>query len=355
MNLQAAVGLLRETFQEWKEDKVSRLAAALAYFTIFSIAPLLLIAIAIIGLVFGDDAAQGTLVGQLQELVGPQVAGILEGIIANAQQDAAGVSIINLAVLLFAASGVFAQLQDALNTVWDVEPMPGQGLRQVLQKRLLSFGMVLGIGLILLLSLAASAALTVVTTFAAGLLPGFGLLWQLLNFAVSLGVITLLFAVIYKFLPDAKIAWGDVWIGAVVTALLFAVGNWALGVYFGNAGVGSAYGAAGSLVVLLIWIFYSAQILLIGAEFTQVYARRYGSRIEPTEHAVKVTEEDQAEEGIPRTETVEAAAQRKQARQSQSSSAQDSSGDSGLLNRFRQRFSEPEDRRRRRQQRRRDL
>ncbi len=309
MNLKVFLELLKQTFAEYNEDKVSRLAAALAYYTVFSIAPLLIIAIAIAGLVFGQEAAQGQIVGQIQGLVGRDGAEIIETAIKNASQPKSGIiaTVINIGVLLFGASGVFTQLQDALNTVWEVAPKPERGLFNLVVQRFLSFAMVLVIAFLLLTSLVLSAALAALSSYGSALLPGFDVLWQVLNLVVSFGVITVLFALIYKFLPDAKIAWGDVWIGAAITSLLFAIGKFALGVYLGNASFGSTYGAAGSLVIILAWVFYSAQILFIGAEFTQVYASRFGSRIVPTQNAVALTQEDRVQQGIPRPKTVEAA------------------------------------------------
>lgn len=312
MNLKAFFALLKQTASEYSEDKVSRLAAALAYYTVFSLAPLLIIAIAIAALVFGQEAAQGQIVGQIQGLVGRDGAEFIQTAIDNANDKKnTGIiaTVINIAVLLFGASGVFAQLQDALNTVWEVAPKPEQGLLNVIRQRFLSFAMVLVIAFLLLVSLVLSAAFAALGNLMSGLLPGLDALWQIVNFVISFGVITLLFAMIYKFLPDAKIAWGDVWIGAALTSLLFTVGKLLLGVYLGNASFGSTYGAAGSLVILLAWVFYSAQILFVGAEFTQVYASKYGSRIVPTKHAVALTEEARAQQGMPRPEAVEAAAQ----------------------------------------------
>lgn len=279
--------LLQEAFQEWQEDKVSRLAAALAYYTVFSITPLLIIAIAIAGAVFGREAAEGEIMGQLQDLVGEQGAQAIAVALQNASQPSAiGIaSLLSIAFLLLGASGVFAELQDSLNTVWNVKPKPGQGFWQFIRKRLLSFAMVLSIGFLLLVSLIISAALSALSRFEVNILPGFEYLWEILNFFISFGTITLLFALMYKYVPDAKIAWKDVWIGAIITALLFTIGKSILGIYLGRGSLGSAYGAAGSLVVFLAWVFYSAQILFFGAEVTQVYARRYGSRIVPDKNA----------------------------------------------------------------------
>ena len=279
--------LLKEAFQEWQEDKVSLLAAALAYYTVFSITPLLVIAIAIAGAVFGQNTAKVEILEQINGLVGEQGANAIEVALSNANQpEISGVaSLISIIVLLIGASGVFAQLQEALNTVWDVKAKPDGGIWNFIRKRLLSFGMVLVIGFLLLVSLILSALLSGIGKLQINLLPGFTPLWQLFNFAVSFGFISLLFALIYYYLPDVKIRWKDVWIGAIITALLFTVGKFAIGLYLGRGSFGSAYGAAGSLIVFLAWVFYSAQILLFGAEFTQVYARKYGRNIRPNSHA----------------------------------------------------------------------
>lgn len=279
--------LLKETFQEWQRDKASLLAAALAYYTVFSITPLLVIAIAIAGAVFGQDTAKGEILAQVNSLVGEKGAQAIEMTLDNVNQPQlkSTASIISVVILLIGASGVFAQLQDALNTVWNVKAKPEGGIWIFIRKRLLSFGMVLVIGFLLLVSLIVSAVLAGISKLEISVLPGFTPLWQLLNFGVSFGFISLLFALIYKYLPDAKIRWKDVWVGAIITALLFSLGKYAIGLYLGRGSFGSAYGAAGSLIVFLAWVFYSAQILLFGAEFTQVYARKYGRQIRPSKHS----------------------------------------------------------------------
>jgi membrane protein len=272
--------LIKETFQEWNEDKAPRLAASLAYYTAFSIAPLLIVAIAIASAIFSEEAVRGQLDNQIQGVVGAQAADALQEMIANSSRDSSGViaSIIGVVTLLLGAAGVFGQLQDALNTVWEVPPKPNRGILKTLRDRFISFAMVLGIGFLLLVSLVISTVLSAVNGWVIGLLPSAEFLAQILNFAISFGVVTLLFASIYKVLPDTPIRWADVWIGAAVTALLFTIGKFLLGLYLGNSTIASSYGAAGSFVVLLVWIYYSAQILLLGAEFTQVYAKRHGSR-----------------------------------------------------------------------------
>ena len=310
MGPKAVFELVKETFKEWQEDKAARLAAALAYYTAFSLAPLVLLAIVIAGLAFGDEAAQGAVFAQLQGLLGQEGAAMLESAVQNSRKPGASAisAVIGLATLAWSASNVFAQLQEALNTIWEVEPKPGRGLVGTARKRLLSMSMVLGIGFLLLVSLVLSAGLAALGKFFSGLLPGAEALWQGVEFAVSFGVVTLLFAAIYKVLPDAEIAWRDVWVGAAVTAVLFALGKLLIGLYLGHASVGSTYGAAGSFLVLLVWIYYSAQILFFGAEFAQVYARRYGSRIVPSEDAVPLTVAARANRGTPPKEALERAA-----------------------------------------------
>nr|WP_290225240.1 YihY/virulence factor BrkB family protein [Trichocoleus desertorum] len=279
MNLKAVWTLLKDTVQEWQTDKVPLLAAALAYYTIFSLAPLLTIVIAIAGFVFGPDAARNQLDEQIQGLVGAQGADAIQTMIQNAYNPSSGIiaTVISVVTLLLGASGVFAQLQDALNTIWEVPP-PQEGVKGMVKARATSFAMILVIGFLLLVSLVASTVLATVGNFFGHLIPGLAILWQVVNFVISFGVITLLFALIYRVLPDVRVPWGDVWHGAIVTALLFTVGKWLLGLYLGNSGVASPYGAAGSFVVVLVWVYYSAQILLFGAEFTQVYSKHYGSK-----------------------------------------------------------------------------
>ncbi|WP_287358937.1 YihY/virulence factor BrkB family protein [Moorena sp. SIO3B2] len=296
MNPKAILGLLKETFKEWKEDNASRLAAALSYYMIFSLAPVLIIAIAIVGSIFGEEAAKGEIVEQIQGLVGEQGAQFIQTAITNANRpDASGglASLISIVVLLFGASGVFGELQDALNTIWDVKLKPGRGIWGILKKRILSFLTVLGVGLFLLLSAVISTALSAVRSYKSEFLQELGLLWlyqldfvwTILDLLVSFGILSLMFALVYKYLPDVKIAWKDVWVGAIITTLLFNLGKWLLSWYLGRSSFSSSYGAAGSLVVLLAWVYYSSQIIFLGAEFTQVYAKIFGSKIVPDDHA----------------------------------------------------------------------
>ncbi len=306
--------LFQETFKQWQQDKASRLAAALAYYTVFSLSPLLIIVVAIAGFFFGEAAARGEIVAQIQDLVGREAATVIQAALENAGRPNSGAgltaSLISIGVLLFGATSMFAQLQDALNTIWDVAPRPNTNLMTFIRKRVLSFAMVVGVGFLLLVSLVVSAGLAAMHHFASHLLPGWEALWQIVELALSFGAITLLFAMIYKFLPDVRIQWSDVWVGAALTTGLFIVGKFLLGVYLGNSSFGSTYGAAGSLVIILAWVYYSVQILFFGAEFTQVYARRYGTCIQPSRHAVPLSDTARAQQGIPDSAMLEAAERR---------------------------------------------
>ena len=301
MNLSILWSLLKQSFAEWKRDKVSRLAAALAYYTAFALAPVLVIVIAVASFLFEQSTVQDRIIEQLQGLLGENGAEMVQEMLVSAQsQDSNSflATVVGVVLLIVGASGLFIQLQDALNTVWNVQARADQGIWGLIRDRLLSFGMVLVIGFLLMVSLALSAALTAVSgLIGSGALPGLDIFWQIANAAVSFGVITLLFALIYKILPDAKIGWSDVWVGAAITAFLFTIGKGAIGLYLGNSSAASAYGAAGSFVVLLLWIYYSAQILLFGAEFTQVYANRFGSHIRPDEHATYAPDATDANKG----------------------------------------------------------
>lgn len=294
--------LLRETFKDWTDDKAPRLAAALAYYTVFSLAPLLVLAITIAGFVLGNnDPIREQVVSQVQGLAGQQAAQSVSEMIDQTNKPASGIiaGILGIATLIFGATGLFGQLQDALNTIWEVKPKPNRGIMGMIKDRFLSFTMVLGISFLLLVSLVISAMLALLNNFFSGVLGDAAFLGQIINFVVSLGVITVIFALIFKVLPDADIAWNDVWVGALVTSVLFNIGKLLIGLYLGNSSAASAYGAAGSLVILLLWVYYSAQILFFGAEFTQVYARMFGSReVRPSENAVAVTDAERANQGM---------------------------------------------------------
>jgi membrane protein len=273
--------LFRETFTRWREGKAGRLAAGLAYYTIFSLSPLLIVVIAVAGLGFGREAAQGQIVGQIQGLVGSDAANMIERMIEGAWRPTTGslAAGIGILTLLLGAAGVFGQLQDALNTIWGAPPRPHRGFIGAVRDRFLSFTVLVGSGFLLLVSLVVSAALAAIGTFFQAWLTIPSALLQGIYVILSLVVITLLFAMIYKVLPDVEIAWREVWIGAAMTALLFVFGKFVIGLYLGRGGFTSAFGAAGSLVVLLIWVYYSAQIVLFGAVFTHVYATRDLGRV----------------------------------------------------------------------------
>ena len=280
--------LLRETFNNWLEDRAFRMGAALAYYSVFSMAPLLLIAIGVASQIFDKQSARAQILDEIATTVGPSARDSLEPILqkTGGLTGGATATVIGMAVLLFGASGVFAELQDALNNIWKVKPKPGLGITALLRDRLLSLTVVLGTGFLLLVSLILSAALSAVGGWMERTLPGASWFWHSLNSVLSFAVIAVLFAMIFKVLPDAKINWRDVWIGAVVTAALFTIGKAIIGVYLGHSGLTDVYGAAGSVVVLLTWVYYSALILLFGAEFTHVYALNTRWRIQPTENAV---------------------------------------------------------------------
>jgi membrane protein len=283
--------LVKEAFGDWSHDRAPRLGAALAYYTVFSIVPLVIIIIAIIGLVFGEEAAHSAIMDQISGLVGEQSAAAIKDMIQRADKPASGLvsTVIAVAVLLFGAAGFFGQLKAALDTVWGVEAKEGRGIWGFVKDNFLSFAAVLGTAFLLLVSLVLSTALAAMGKWLGAVLPLPEGVLQLFNFLISFAVITGLFAMIFKVLPEARIAWPDVWMGAAMTALLFTIGKFAIGLYLGKSNVASAYGAAGSLVVVLVWVYYSAQILLFGAEFTQVYANRMGERLQPTADAKVVS------------------------------------------------------------------
>lgn len=298
LSVASIAGMFKEAASDWVEDKATQQGAALAFYSVLSIAPLLIISVA--AMVFDEQAARGHLVSEMGGLVGSEGAEAAETMLDSADQpeQSTFAAVVGIVMLLFGASGVFGQLQDSLNTIWEVRPKPGGGVWQLIRSRFLSMGMVLGTGFLLLVSLVLSSAISGLGTYLQDRWPGMETLWHVLNFLVTMGVVTLLFALIFKYLPDAKIAWSDVWVGAILTAVLFAVGKLLIGLYLGKASVGSAYGAAGSLVVLLLWIYYSSLILFFGAELTQVYARRFGSRIMPKEGAERVTGAERAQQGL---------------------------------------------------------
>ena len=289
--------LLKKTFNEWMEDKSMKLAASLAYYTAFSLAPLLVIVIAVLSLMYGQDAARGQVAQQMRLLMGGPAAQATQDIILHASQQGGGVTatIISLIILLFGASGVFGELQDSMNTIWEVQAKPDRGIKDVIKQRFFSITMVFGIVFLLLVSLVVS---TMISTFSARWTSQAHWLARAVDVVFSIGVVAVLFAMLFKFLPDAKVRWRDVWLGGIITSILFTIGKYLLTLYLSRGTTTSAYGAAGSFAALLIWVYYSAQILFFGAEFTQVYARTYGTKPEPAENAIPLTEEKREQQGI---------------------------------------------------------
>ena len=287
-----SISLLKQTFSEWLDDKVPQLGAALAYYTVFSLAPLILLLLAIVGFLFRNDPAGAwqKVTEQMSYFLDKSAIDVVQGIAQKASQPNKGVlaTVIGILLALFGASGVFGQLQDALNTIWGVKTKPGVGIMGFIRSRFLSFAMVAGVCFLLLVSLVFESVLKSFSRYVQAMFPG-GIVIALVVYSIfDLAVVVLLFASIFKFLPDVKIQWRDVWIGAVMTAIFFAIGKWALGLYLGSGTASSAYGAASSLITLLLWIYYSSQILLFGAEFTQVYAARAGRAFVPDKYAVRV-------------------------------------------------------------------
>lgn len=275
----AAWRLLRDAASAWVDDYAPSMGAALAFYTLFSLAPLLLIVISVAGLVFGEQAARGAILGQLSGMLGDQGAAAVESLLVSLNRPQAGIvgTLVGVVTLLVGATTVFGELQDALDRIWRAPKRPVNGLWALLRARLLSLGLVLGIGFLLLVSLVFSAALAALDAWWAGWFVGWGLLAELLNLGISFALVAAIFAMIYKWMPRQRVAWSDVAVGALITALLFTVGKALIGLYIGRSGVASPFGAAASLVVLLLWVYYSAQVFLLGAELTWVYAQRHGS------------------------------------------------------------------------------
>jgi len=289
------IPLFKQTFNEWLEDKAPQLGAALAYYTVFSLAPLILLLLAIIGVLFRDaSGAWSRITEQMGYFLDRSALDIVQQIAQKAAQPHKSITatIIGVALALFGASGVFGQLQDALNTVWGVKAKPGLGIKGFIRARFLSFTMVAGVCFLLLVSLVIEGLLKGFSHYVRAHVPG-GLTLALGVYLIfDICVVVLVFAMIFKFLPDVKVRWRDVWVGSILTAILFVIGKWALGLYLGSGAASSAYGAASSLITLLLWIYYSSQILLFGAEFTQVYARKFGAPVAPDEFAVCVEQKE---------------------------------------------------------------
>lgn len=300
--------LLSTTYNEWLEAKVPRLGAALAYYAAFSIAPLLILLMEIVGFFYkGDTLPQ--IQSQISLMAGDNAAQAIVAVIRGVQ-SAGGTgtaTVLSVVTLLFGATGMFGQLQDAMNTIWQVTPKPRQFWSDILRTRVLSFLMIVAFGAVMLLSLIATTFLATVSKYFQEILPFTASLWPIVDFGISFALTTLLFAAIFKILPDVDIAWSDVWLGAAATALLFAIGKIGIGMYLGRSSFNSAYGAAGSFLVLLAWVYYSAQILFFGAEFTWVYATHQKHRLRPARGAVFLSEEMRVHQGMPHNKTVQRA------------------------------------------------
>ncbi len=292
--------VIKETVNDWLGDNVPEMGAALAYYSIFSLAPLLLVAIAIASIFFGEQAARNQLHEQLATTIGVSTAASVEEILGSFHRSGHGVlgTVIGLIIVLVGASGVVVELQSALNRIWRVKAKSGQGVRVLVRDRLVAFAVVLGTGVLLLVALVATAVISGLEHFVTQQVAGSDWLWRWVNLIVSFGLVALMFAMIYKVLPDAKVGWRDVWVGAAITAVLFTVGKYLIGLYLAKSAPGSAFGAAGSVIVVLVWVYYSSQILLFGAEFTRVYARHTGSDIQPAANAEPVTPEDRERHGL---------------------------------------------------------
>lgn len=295
--------LLGEATRGWVAHRAQRLGASLAFYTTLALAPLSIIAIAVAGYFFGEEAARGGIVDQIELLVGKQGAIAIESLIEKASQPEQSrvATVVSIVLLLFGATGVFAELKDSLDTIWEVKRKPGLGLWLLVKTQLLAFAVVVGTGFLLLVSLLLTALLTAFTYWVSQWLPLPVWFAYLLDLSISLLVITFLFALIFKLLPDVTVSWKDVWIGAVFTAVLFMIGKFLIGMYIGSAGIGSVYGAAGSLVVVLVWTYYSSQILFFGAELIRAYAKYFDpAPIVPTELAVPMSEAESATVVTPR-------------------------------------------------------
>jgi len=302
------VRLIKETVNDWMQDGALRLSAALAYYSVFSIAPLLIIAISIAGWALGPEAVTGQLDNQMKSYIGAEAAEAVQSLVKGAasKDDSLLGGIIGFATLMIGASGIFGQLKDALNTIWEVKPKSGLGIMGFIRDRILNFSMVLVIGFLLLVSLTLTTALAAASDFMSRIFELPAPAWGIIGFVFSFGMVTLLFAFIFKLLPDAKIEWRNVWVGAVLTALLFELGKFGLSFYLGRESTASSFGAAGSVVLLLLWVYYASAILLLGAEFTQVYAKATGHNIQPAANAEPVTKEERVQQGLDRTESTQA-------------------------------------------------
>jgi membrane protein len=288
------------SFNDWLEDRAMRFSAALAYYAIFAMAPLVIIAISVAGLLFGQQAARGQIFEQIAWLVGAKGAVEIQSIIEASSNTPKSLfaTMIAVVTLLVGASGVFGQLKDALNSIWGVQLKPGAGFSATIKEYVLSFSMVLAVGFLLIISLLASTVLHAINNYMTGLLPLPSFVGPVAGI-ISIVLLAVLFALIYKVLPDVEIGWRDVWIGAGVTSIFFTLGKGLIGLYLGTSSIASSFGGAGALILILVWIYYSTTIFLFGAEFTKVYAMKYGSGICPNSHAVFVTDAARREQGLP--------------------------------------------------------
>jgi membrane protein len=289
--LRRVYSLLKETASDWIDDKATSRGAALAYYSMFAIGPIVVLTISLAGLFYGAEAASGKVAAQLKDTVGREVAEAIESLVRSASDVTASTqaAFIGLVVALFGAAAAFLELQDALNTIWKVTPRAGRSILSILRERAFSFAMVLAAGLLLLASVVVTTALQAIDEYLVAVsLPGGEVLWHRINWLVSFAFVTLLFALIFKIVPDVRVRWRYVWAGAALTGVLFTLGKYLLAIYLTRTSVVSTYGAAGSLAAVLVWVYYSAQILLFGAEFTHVQARRHGAMCEPTRSAVAV-------------------------------------------------------------------
>jgi membrane protein len=289
----STVSFLKTSYKEWSDDKVSKLAAALAYYAIFSVAPIFVIGIAIAGYVYGQKAVQGQVVEQMRGVIGEEGANIVQTMIAGARNTSAGVAatVLSVLALFLGASGVFIQLQYAMNVIWEVERKPGRGIMGMVIDRFFAVIMVIAVGIIIIALMFGSSVMWTLTGYFKNILPIPSVFWQIFNYLVNFILLTPVFALILKVVPDVKIGWREVWVGAAFTGFLFSIGQLLIGLYLGHSSFTSSYGIAGAVLLLLVWIYYSAQIFLFGAEMTQVYARRYGKRIEPADNAISTRKE----------------------------------------------------------------
>lgn len=293
MRVPSTIRMLGTAISAWLADGAPRLGASLAYYTLFSLAPILLVVIAIAGFAFGEESVRGQIVAELDQLVGPEGAKAVQTLLQGARRESGGAlaTVLGTVTFLLAATGAFLELQYALNRVWRVQPKPGLSVRAILLDRLRSFGIVVGIGFLLLVSLAVSAALAALGDVL-GRAPGLPAIWMAVNAALGFAVVAVLFALLFKYLPDVELRWRDVWLGGAVTALLFTAGKQLIGLYLGKSATASSYGTAGSVVVLMLWVYYTSQVVLLGAEFTRVFTRRNRSRPQPQEFAERATKPD---------------------------------------------------------------